>query len=95
MGIDILDGPFQFDAKLTLHRIDGTAVLPARPYKPKDKAKAERRIGRSYLSPEVRCGMPVGPPFKPCVRFSRTRLTGSLSNVCITHSPRRGYPDSE
>ena len=49
-------------------------------------------IGRSYFpSPKLRVS--TGPPFKPCVRFSRTRLTGGLSSRCITPIPRKGSPD--
>ncbi|MEY4544997.1 MAG: hypothetical protein RL685_1192 [Pseudomonadota bacterium] len=39
----------------------------------------------------------TGPPFKPCMRISRTRLTGGLSMRSITRPPasRRAAPGSE
>src|SRR5262249_21361444 len=35
-----------------------------------------------------------GPPFKPCVRISRTRLTDGLSNRRITQPPGIGWSRS-
>ena len=43
-------------------------------------------IGRSYFSPASR-RVTVRPPFKPCMRISRTRLTGGRSGRRITQPP--------
>ena len=46
----------------------------------------ESGIGRSYVTPWVtRCG--AGPPFKPCVRISRTRLTDEVSGQGLRVTP--------
>src|SRR5687767_15298819 len=47
---------------------------------------AKRRIGRSYLSPLSKAErVTVRPPFKPCVRISRTRLTRWTSGRGMRH----------
>lgn len=60
--------------------------------------RSRRGIGRSFypfpgIEPRVRRAR---PPFKPCVRISRTRLSGGLSGRSITRPPvaRRAAPDS-
>src|SRR5690606_24285412 len=50
------------------------------------RMKKSHRIGRPYL-PSSGGRIPVEPPFKPYVRFSRTRLTSELLNRCITPPP--------
>src|ERR1700687_4161410 len=57
------------------------------------RSVAPRCIGRPYV-PLWRwpAEIPARPPFKPCVRISRTRLTGGLSRDCITPPPGTGGP---
>ncbi len=43
-------------------------------------------IGRTYFA-FVGVEVSARTPFEPCMRFSRTRLTGDLSDVCITRPP--------
>src|SRR5262245_50784237 len=45
-------------------------------------------IGRSYLSRRVSAALSIRPPFKPCVRISRTRLTRWSSGRGMHHHPR-------
>ena len=53
----------------------------------KQPTKQDRpSIGRSYPS-SCLAGGRTGPPFKPCMRISRTRLTDGLLLRCITQPP--------
>ena len=51
-------------------------------------ASSRRTRGRSYPRPcRKTAGLQVGPPFKPCVRISRTRLPSGRSSRRITRPP--------
>ena len=51
-------------------------------------ASSRRERGRSYPRPCRRTAwLQVGPPFKPCVRISRTRLPSGRSSRRITRTP--------
>jgi hypothetical protein len=49
----------------------------------------------SYSLAPVREREESEPPFKPCWRISRTRLTGSVSGSCITRSARTASQGTE
>ena len=53
-------------------------------------ARTKELIGRSYFPSCSRAGVRARPPFKPCMRISRTRLTGDLSCRSITQPPGIG-----
>ena len=51
-------------------------------------ASSRRERGRSYPRPcRKTAWLQVGPPFKPCVRISRTRLPSGRSGRRITRTP--------
>ncbi len=80
-----------FDFSIARVWLKGSCAKGDKPEKRQD-ADGLKLIGRSY--PFVSCWLftdeRAGPPFKPCVRISRTRLTGGVSGRSITQPPGIG-----
>src|SRR5258706_16082093 len=83
---DCVPGSSWFIATFIAARTSGGRSVEVRTIRERTLSKNDDGIGRSYLSPLSRAEwVRVRPPFKPCMRISRTRLTRWSSGRGMRH----------